>query len=200
MKKVSKASFWNQRYLDNNTKWDLGRPTPILQDFLKHHSNIGKVCVLGCGNGYDAIEIAKAQNEVYAIDFALKALDNMNSLLEINNVKANLVNIDLFNLPDLYSDFFDMVYEYTCYCAIDPVRRAEYFSVNHKILKTGGKMLAIFIPLDKDINEDGPPFGVEIDEIESLIEGRFKVLSNRYSDLSIPPRLNREKVVIMEKI
>ena len=72
MKKVSKPGFWNKRYLDDNTGWDIGAPTPILTNYLKENKSIGKVCVLGCGNGHDALELARYNNDVYAVDFAKK--------------------------------------------------------------------------------------------------------------------------------
>ena len=78
MNKVSNSNFWNQRYLENNTGWDIGESTPILQHYLESKTKIlGKVCVLGCGNGYDAIELALHENDVFAVDFAEEPLKNL---------------------------------------------------------------------------------------------------------------------------
>lgn len=197
---MSKASFWNQRYLENNTNWDIGGPTPILTNFLRNQSEIGNICVLGCGNGHDAIEFAKNGHSVYAVDFAKEPLENLKSSIERNKMDIKLVNDDIFNLNNQFNDFFDLVFEYTCYCAIDPKRREEYFEVNHRILKKGSRLFGIFLPLDKNIDDEGPPFGVSISQIESLVKGKFKILINKFSKKSIPPRLNREKIIILEKI
>ena len=63
------------------------------------------------------------------------------------------------------------------------------------------KLLGIFIPLDKDIyNAAGPPFGVSVDEILDLVDGKFKILENTFSELSINIRAGREKWMILEKI
>ncbi len=199
MKKVSKPGFWNKRYLDDNTGWDIGAPTPILTNYLKENKSIGKVCVLGCGNGHDALELARYNNDVYAVDFAKKALDNLKQSSVNEKLAINLVNEDLFNLNSHYPTFFDLVFEYTCFCAIDPSRRKEYFDVVHKILKKNGLLFAIFIPLDKKINNEGPPFGVDISQIENLIFNKFDIIKNEFSILSIRPRKNREKVLILKK-
>ena len=199
MKKVSKPQFWNKRYLDYNTAWDIGSPTPILTNYLIKNKKIGKVCVLGCGNGHDALEFAKYNNDVYAVDFAEQALNNLNEASNKNRLMINLVNEDIFNLRNNYDTFFDLVFEYTCFCAIDPERREEYFDVVHGILKKDGLLFAIFIPLDKEINRDGPPFGVDLKQIEKIISNKFEIIENKFSDLSIKPRKDREKLVILKK-
>ena len=200
MKKVSKPQFWNKRYLDYNTAWDIGSPTPILTNYLIKNKKIGKVCVLGCGNGHDALEFAKYNNDVYAVDFAEQALNNLNEASNKNRLMINLVNEDIFNLRNNYDTFFDLVFEYTCFCAIDPERREEYFDVVHGILKKDGLLFAIFIPLDKEINRDGPPFGVDLKQIKKMISNKFEIIENKFSNLSIKPRKNREKLVILKKI
>ena len=112
-----------------------------------------------------------------------------------------LIEEDIFNLSDMYINSFDFVYEYTCYCAIDPDKRVDYFDMVFSILKPGGLLFGIFIPLDKDVyNEDGPPFGVNINEVLTLISGKFEVVSNDFSELSIEARKGREKVVVLKKI
>ena len=63
---------------------------------------------------------------------------------------------DVFGLGSDFPHAFDAAWEYTCFCAIDPERRAEYAQVLHDILKPGGVLLACFYPL-KD-GTDGPPF------------------------------------------
>ena len=199
MKEVSTSKFWQDKYLNNNTKWDIGAPTPILVNYLKNNSIIGKVCVLGCGNGHDAIEFSKFGNNVYAVDFAKHPLENLKKNALSFDLSINCVNKDIFDLKAEYPNYFDMIYEYTCFCAIDPDRREEYFDVVCSTLKKNGLLFAIFIPLDKEPSDDGPPFGVNIDSILSMTNGKFEVIENTFSDLSIEPRFNREKLVILRK-
>ena len=41
----------------------------------------------------------------------------------------------------IYPSFFDIVLEYTCYCAIDPIRRTDYVNIVDRILKHNGKFI-----------------------------------------------------------
>ena len=199
MKNVSSPEFWNQRYIDNNTKWDLGAPTPILSHYLQTNHTEGKACVLGCGNGHDAIELSKCNLDVYAVDFSIHAINNLEEKLN-GDESINLLHRDIFSLSKDHVNTFDIVFEYTCYCAIDPDRRENYFDMVYKVLKKGGKLLGIFIPLDKNMyNQEGPPFGVSVDEILALTKGKFNVLENSFSPLSIDKRVGREKWMILEK-
>jgi len=178
----------------------LDGPTPILSNYLKTKSKIGKVCVLGCGKGHDAIEFSKYNNDVHAVDFSIEAIKDLKSRSKAQDVKVSLHNKDIFLLADSHKGYFDMVYEYTCYCAIDPDRRADYFSMVYEILEENGIFFGIMIPLDKDIyNEDGPPFGVDMKQIKTLTSGLFEIVTNEFSDYSIEPRKGREKVLILKK-
>ena len=50
--------------------------TPILKHHLKHNKLTGDVCVLGCGNGHDVIELSNNLS-VYAVDFSIEAINNL---------------------------------------------------------------------------------------------------------------------------
>ena len=55
--KEDTAQYWEDIYLEDDAGWDLGGITPIfdsISDKLKH----GKVCIVGCGRGYDAAMFA----------------------------------------------------------------------------------------------------------------------------------------------
>jgi len=200
LNEVSNPKFWNNRYLNKNTKWDIGGPTPILSKYLKTKNKIGSVCVLGCGKGHDAIEFSKYKNDVHAVDFSKEALKDLRQRAIKADAKVNLHNKDIFLLSDSHKGYFNMVYEYTCYCAINPDRRADYFSMVYDILKKNGLFFGIMIPLDKDMyNEEGPPFGVSMKEIKALTADLFDVVSSKFSNYSIEPRKGREKVLILKK-
>ena len=50
--------FWENIYKNDDAGWDLGGPTPV---FEKISSIIKpkKICIIGCGRGYDAVMFAK---------------------------------------------------------------------------------------------------------------------------------------------
>ena len=102
-------------------------------------------------------------------------------------------------MDNQYLDYFDLIFEYTCFCEIDPKRREEYFDLAYKILNNNGILFGIFIPLDKKSN-DGPPYRVSLKEINQIIKGKFEIIDSYFSKLSIDKRKNREKVLILKKI
>ena len=107
MNKVSNPEFWNQRYLDNNTKWDIGAPTPILSHYLKNNNISGKACVLGCGNGHDVIELSNLHRQTMfneddvgqvKVEVAAKKLKKINPEIEI---EALPISINDYNVIDV---------------------------------------------------------------------------------------------------
>jgi methyl halide transferase len=74
---------------------------------------------------------------------------------------------------DLYERAFDGVWEYTCFCAIDPRRRAEYVRAMGAILRPGGWMLACFFPMRR--RAAGPPFAVSEREVRRLFAPGFRL-------------------------
>ena len=198
MNEVSNPDFWDNLYLENNAKWDLGKPTPILTHHLEHNNIKGNACVLGCGNGHDVIELSKQDLSVYAVDFSIEAINSLNNKIPQKS-KIKTLHMDIFDLSPKYNNKFDLIFEYSCYCAIDPVRREEYFDLVYSILRPNGILFGIFLPLGKE-DVGGPPFSVSIDEILNYTSGRFKILKNFFSSKSIEPRKGSEKVLIFEKI
>ena len=68
-----KSEFWEDLYLSDDATWDLKGVTPIFESISKE-INPGKICILGCGKGYDAVMFAKKKFEVTAVDFAPSAV------------------------------------------------------------------------------------------------------------------------------
>ena len=71
--KENLLQFWEDIYLADDTGWDLGEPTPVF-DKIGDDLPSGKVCILGCGRGYDAVMFAQKGFEVTAVDFAPSAV------------------------------------------------------------------------------------------------------------------------------
>ena len=135
--------------------------------------------------------------DVYAVDFSTEAIKSAKKLAENKNVKVNFIQEDIFKLEEFYKNYFDYVYDYVTYCAIDPVRRKEYSRVLAKFLKAGGKLVALLFPVEK--REGGPPFAINTDEFYNIFSQHFKLEFSSKVINSIIPRKGREVLQIYIK-
>ena len=195
---VNTAEFWEACYETEMDNWDLGGPTPVFERIASEIPK-GRICVIGCGRGYDAVTFAKAGFEVTAIDFAQTAVLSSRENARKEEVEMTVLREDFFDLPDELHDQFDYVLEYTCFCAISPERRFEYDRVIWQLLKPEGKLLGLFFPLDKNVDEGGPPWGVNISELHALFSLHWNLESEEMPKESIEPRADREVMMIWKK-
>jgi methyl halide transferase len=157
-----------------------------------------RVAVPGCGRGHDARLLARHGYRVSAFDFAEAAVTEARRLARAEGVDVAVEQRDVFALGRDYTAAFDGVWEYTCFCAIDPARREEYASVLHAILRPGGLLLACFYPLRE--GDDGPPFPVSRADIDRVLAGRFTVLEAGPPARSVERRRGLEWLVLARRI
>jgi SAM-dependent methyltransferase len=175
MARVSAPDFWEGLYATGGDGWELGQPAPPLVDFVEQTPPPrGRVAVLGCGRGHDARFLATRGYDVVGYDFSPAAVTAARALARRDGVRVEFEQRDIFTLGREAAHAFDGVWEYTCFCAIDPARREEYVRVLHTILRPGGLLLACFFPLRE--GGDGPPFAVSRGDIDRALAGRFTVL------------------------
>ena len=196
--KEDDTQFWEDIYLDDDAGWDLGGVTPVFDDIADQLSR-GKVCIVGCGKGYDAVMFAQKGFEVTAVDFAPSAVIKLETMSNKENVNVQILQSDIFDLTPEYDSVFDYVIEQACFCAVNPQRRQEYERLIYKILKPGGKLIGLWFPLDKTIEDEGPPWGITIDEVKSIFKNGWIIEREEFPEISIQPRKNREKLIIFEK-
>ena len=196
---INKSVFWEQRYEKGEIGWDLGAETPVFTA-ISEKLKPGKVCILGCGNGYDAISFSKKGFSVTAVDFARTPINNLQIAARSLSLSIETIKKDIFDLIPDYSSQFDYIIEQTCFCAIDPRKRQQYGNLVHNLLKVGGKLIGLWMPLDKDIIDGGPPFGVKENEIKKLFSTKWKITEECFPTQSIEARMGREKLIVFEKL
>jgi methyl halide transferase len=189
---------WDENYEQGTDGWDLGRPTPVFQRLISSRQLApGRMIVLGAGRGYDAREFARHGFQVTAVDFSSQAVAEMHRLASAE-APVEILQQDIFTLPDTLHHSFDYVLEYTCFCAIDPRRRPEYADLVERLLKPAGLYIDLAFPLDK--RKSGPPFSVSALEILDLFQARgFKLISREKPADSISARRHAEELFLFQK-
>lgn len=192
------AEFWNNKYLNNEHRWDIGKATPIFIEQEKSFKNKSKIIIPGCGLGHDALYFAEKNHFVDAVDFSKFAIEHINKISKINNLKINAINDDFFNLDDTYNNKYDYIIEYTFFCAINPHERYRYTKKCYQLLKVGGSLKGVFLPLNAETASD-PPFHISIEEIKDLFGKLFYIKEINYNINSISKRVNNEVFIEMIK-
>lgn len=199
IKDINTPEYWNQRYLNNEDHWDLGHPTPVFKELLKsdYISEPGRIAILGCGKGHDAVLFAKNEFLVTAIDFAPLAIKETRKLAKEENVRIELIEANIFELPGKLLQKFDYVLEYVTYCAVEPARRYEYLLNIKHLIKPGGLFIALFFSIDN--RSGGPPFAVDIKQVKEILGKKFSLICSETPKSSVGPRQGKEILMIWKK-
>ncbi len=191
---------WDDAYQRRETPWEKGRPHPALADYLAEHGPLaGEIFVPGCGSGHDVRALSTPENHVVGIDLAPSAIAKAQTHPKVGNEEFQLA--DLFALPAKWIARFDIVFEHTCFCAIDPTRRGDYVSAIASVLKPGGQLIAIFF-LNPDLDEghEGPPFPSDVAELDRLFGACFTVEREWVPEQTHAGREGREMFRLMKRV
>jgi methyl halide transferase len=195
---VSRPEFWDALYAGGGDGWDLGAASPPLVDVVgRTPPPRGRVAVLGCGRGHDARFLAARGYEVVGYDFSTAAVTAARALARRDGVDVRFEQRDIFTLALDAPHAFDGVWEYTCFCAIDPARRDEYVRTVASVLRPGGWLLACFFPVRA--GGGGPPFAVSRAEVRRRLAGSFRIERAQPPLRSVRPRQGREWLVFARR-
>lgn len=187
---VSDAGFWEERYAQGEAGWDLGGPCPVLRDLLDTvHAppEAARIAVPGCGFGHDVRLLREHGYDAVGFDFAVESQD------------PPIEQLDAFELGRRRPASFDAIFEYTCYCAIDPARRVEYVASLRAALAPGGCLIALLYPI-RPRDGEGPPFAVEEREIDEVFaKAPLTLVHVETPSGSVERRLGRERLAIFRK-
>lgn len=194
------ADFWETRWQNGQTGWDLGAASPPLTVYADQippqHRGL-RVLIPGCGNGYEAIHLLKAGfSDITMLDIAPTAVERVRDRLDQHfqgwEAQLSLLCADFFTVSGPY----DLILEQTFFCALDPALRQDYARKMHALLAPRGKLAGVLF--DK-IFDGGPPFGGQAEEYRQLFGPLFQIRTLAPCYNSIPPRAGAEVFVILEK-
>lgn len=178
-------NYWDERYLNHQTGWDIGYVSPPLKQFFdtltdKHL----RILIPGGGNSYEAAYLLEQGfDNVTVVDISEVVCQRL--VDDYQNKGLQVVCGDFFE----HSGVYDLIVEQTFFCAISPSLRTNYVQKMVKLLSEDGLLAGL---LFNRAFEGGPPFGGSVAEYQALFDkAGFKVTFD-LAPASIPPRAGSE--------
>lgn len=180
-------SFWNNRWENQQTGWDIGMASPAIITYMAQYTNKdAAILIPGCGNAHEANWlIQNGFTNITLIDIAPKAVAQLQQKYA-ENPSVKIILGDFFEHKGQY----DLMIEQTFFCAIDPQLREKYVLQSSALLKPNGKIIGLLF--NTDFAKEGPPFGGNTSEYQALFEKYFSIKKLEDCYNSIKPRTNTE--------
>ena len=166
--------FWSHKYLDNQTRWDLGEVSPPIKSYIDQltEKNI-KILIPGCGNSYEAqYLLSQGFDNITVIDISKVLTDALRKKFsnEISHHRMKVLHSDFFE----HTGQYDLIIEQTFFCAIDPLLRPLYVEKMQQLLTPQGRLVGLLFDV---LFEGGPPFGGDYTEYVDRFSKHFKNVS-----------------------
>ena len=195
---------WQKRYLDGDTPWDKGEAAPPLAELIERLGSElfgdGEVWVPGCGAGHDVRLLAGYGLKAVGLDLAPAAIQEAQAHPVVNAERYELM--DVLELDEIQNRKASGIWEHTCFCAIDPSRRSDYARSAAEILSDGGVLAGVFFltPWDPGEQQQGPPFGASIKEIDACFAPWFERIEAWLPESAYPGREGREWLAVYKRL
>ncbi len=177
--------FWNERYVNNQTGWDLGTVSPPIKHYIDRTTDKNlRILIPGAGNAHElSYLMEKGFNDVTIIDIAPRLIDRLNE--KHKDDQSKIIHGDFFH----HDGEYDLIIEQTFFCAIDPSLRTEYAKKMKTLLSNKGMLCGVLF--NRDFT-GGPPFGGSSEEYQELFEKHFAVATLQKCENSHPARAGNE--------
>lgn len=129
-------SFYSERWAKAPFIVHPDLPDENLKEYFSRVSITPKtVLELGCGEGRNAVYMAKLGCEITAVDLSESAIANAKIFSEKNNCNVNFICKSIFELKN---NSYDFIYDSGCFHHLPPHRRITYLELLKSSLKQGG--------------------------------------------------------------
>lgn len=184
--------YWNKRYLQHQTGWDIGTVSTPLKEYIDQLSDKQiSILIPGGGNSYEALYLLeKGFTDVTVIDLAPAVTEKLKHQTKSYQPHIKILTGDFFELNGQY----DLILEQTFFCAIDQALRGNYVTKMSELLKPQGKLVGV---LFNRSFEGGPPFGGSEAEYRALFASTFHQIRMEPCYNSISPRSGSELFVVL---
>ena len=137
--------------------------------------------------------LASPDRSVTGVDLAPTAAKRFEALREERGIppeQARIVTANFFELE--HDEPFDLVFDYTFLCAIQPAERPAWAEQMRALLRPGGQLVQIVFPITDAPLDQGPPFALRPEHLEELLEPGWERLELREVERSHPGREGKE--------
>ncbi|HRP88964.1 MAG TPA: methyltransferase domain-containing protein [Edaphocola sp.] len=189
-----RLAFWNERWQQGQTGWDIGYPSPSICEYMQEKvSKDAAILIPGCGNAYEAEWLLQQGfKDITLVDIAPKAVE----ILKEKFRGSENINIICGNFFEMDGSF-DVMVEQTFFCAIDRNLRKAYVEKATSLLKQNGKIIGLLFGIE--FEKEGPPHGGSKEEYHRLFQELFEIKNLDTCLNSIAPRAGNELFIEFEK-
>lgn len=175
----AETAFWDERYSNSEKLWS-GNPNSVLVREIESLVP-GRALDVGCGEGADAIWLAKRGWQVTAIDVSAVALERASAAAKAQGIEVTWVHAGLLDAP-LPQEEFDLVSSQYAAIRRTPSHEAERALI--AAVAPGGILLVVHHTFadhlhEGDLDWDPTDFVVPLDVASLLGEGWEVALSER---------------------
>lgn len=197
---------WEDHWAEGHIPWDAGKECPSLKSYLERApSRAGaRALVPGCGSGYDVFCLARAGYQTIGIDIAPSArlhFTKLRAKAALSEETAALVTTNFFSVSqDELGGPFDLIWDYTFYCAIQPAQRDAWREQTAKLLAPKGRLLMLIFPVIEGASEEhGPPYPLDPQKVVAQLSPTFRSLHLAPAKESHPGREGKEWLSVWTK-
>ena len=139
------------------------------------------------------VALASPERFVVGLDISSTAVE------KAKQWSSSLPNADCFTFlaDDFFkwkpSEQFDLIFDYTFFCALDPSLRLAWAETVSGLLKPHGELITLIYLISDQ--EGGPPFNNTVTDYQKVLEPLgFKAILMEDNELAIKPRKGQEKL------
>lgn len=185
-------AFWDERFAQGHMPWDAHGVPADFRVFVETQPAPLATLIPGCGNAYEGGWLAERGWPVVAIDFAPAAVEAARAVLGPHADIVREADFFLFELPWTPG----LIYERAFLCALPPRLRTAYAARVAELLSPGALLAGYFFLRD---TPNGPPFGISLEALHTLLGNAFTLLEDRPATDSIPVFQGHERWQVWQR-
>lgn len=179
-------SYWNIRYLNEDTPWTLNTHNNAIVNYFLDKDRYSNILIPGAGFSLEAQALlALGFKNITICDISEIVISKLKSDKELSS-EIQFIQGDFFELEGQY----DYIIEQTFFCAINPELREQYVTKMYDLLRPGGRLMGVLFNIY--FEHAGPPFGGSEKEYKNLFSNRLNIINMEICQDSVSPRLGNE--------